>query len=78
MDRGLILHKSVNAKDFPLQRVAPFAREKLPAVGDLCKTLRADHIAVPCREKSGLQADGLRRRIFHESPSQYGPSNPYP
>ncbi|WP_210252200.1 hypothetical protein, partial [Sinorhizobium meliloti] len=62
---------------FPQQRVAPFAREKPPAVGDLCKTLRAAHIAVPCREKSGLQADGLRRRIFHESPSQYGPSNPY-
>jgi hypothetical protein len=78
MDRGLILHKSVNAKDFSAAKGCPLCKGKAAGSGRFVQNPSGAHIAVPCREKSGLQADGLRRRIFHESPSQYGPSNPYP
>ncbi len=76
MDRGLILHKSVNAKDFSAAKGCPLCKGKAAGSGDLCKTLRAAPIAVPCPEKSRLQGDGPRRPIFHQNPSQFGPSKP--
>jgi hypothetical protein len=78
MDRGLILHKSVNAKDFSAAKGCPLCKGKAAGSGRFVQNPSGGPYCGALSRKSGLQADGLRRRIFHESPSQYGPSNPYP